>query len=749
VAARHDGKGTDVYRAFRPLLAVTGAIASATAVLMSSTAIPTAPPAAAASPAVIRGDGSLSAVPGRYLVVLKDTASVRGQGVNARARALAGAHGAVPDQVWARALPGFATTMTRDQALRMAAEPDVAYVEQDQYRMAATGTAPTASGPAGPAPATAQTPVGWGLDRIDQHALPLDNHYAYDETAGQGVRVYILSTGIQVSHPDFGGRAAGGGNFVPDGKSSSTDCHGFGTRLAGLVGGALYGVAKKVSLVAVRITDCNGFITTTTRLTDGFEWIINNAVDPAVILYPVLDYCVDPSTHDPVPCPPGTAQSNVAAQEAAFAAGIAVVNMAGDSGQDTCSNASGAAPNTIHVGATASNDARAGFSNFGPCVTMFAPGAGVTTDDPVTGAYVFHSTAASAAYVAGTAALFLGKPEFAGASPGEIRDELVNGRSTPDVITGIGAGSPNRLLYTGPPGFFTVGDSAAMAPSGDGRLELFGATESARLFRREQLTAGAGAWTVWTQSATKGWLSVGAGAQADGRLALLGLTPSGQLWLREESASGSNAWYNWTRMSSTPNSDPVARAVMAHNLSNRLQLFTTTHQGKAYFRSQVSPGSKQWTAWTAFAFSGKLRSIAAVSRADGRVEVLATDDAGQVWRTAQTSPTDTTWSPFTKLTGFGMTMIAAARNADGRLELVGVDAGGRPWRRTRTTAGTWDAWTPLNPRTLSRVTAATNANGRIHIVGVDNLGNVWQSTQMAPNASTYSPWSPLDGLLRP
>jgi hypothetical protein len=126
---------------------------------------------------------------------------------------------------------------------------------------------------------------------------------------------------------------------------------------------------------------------------------------------------------------------------------------------------------------------------------------------------------------------------------------------------------------------------------------------------------------------------------------------------------------------------------------------------------------RRWTAWIPFAQPGttKLHAVTAVNHADGRIEVLAIDDAGQVWRTAQTTPTDTNWSPLAKLSG----------------------------------PGTWSDWSRLSPRTLARVAAETGANGRIQLVGVDNLGNIWQSAQTSANAGTWSPWSQLDGQLRP
>jgi hypothetical protein len=404
----------------------------------------------------------------------------------------------------------------------------------------------------------------------------------------------------------------------------------------------------------------------------------------------------------------------------------------------------------LYVGATSGNDAKAGFSNYGSCLTMFAPGEGITTDT-LTGSRVSSSTFDASAYVAGTVALFMSRPEFAGASPGQVRDELVRNRSTPDVITGLGAGSPNKLLFTGPPGLFTVGSSVGLTSSSDGRLELFGIDKTGYVVDRRQTTPGGGSWSAWTQSRTKGWLSVTADPNADGRVELVGLTSAGDIWPRAQANADSNTWFNWSSLDRPGSNAPLARVSMAHNLSNRLEMFATNHQGQAFYRSQTSPGSTTWTPWSQLSFPGKVRSIAAVANADGRIEALGVNDAGQIWRTAQNTPTDNNWTAFAMLPGFGMAAITAARNGNGALELVGIDAGGGAWHRAQTSAGatTWSAWSPLATKTLADIAAETNTNGRIHIVGVDNLGNLWQSTQTAANANTYTPWTQISGQLRP
>src|SRR5699024_1806024 len=186
----------------------------------------------------IRGIDSATAISDSYLIVFED-GQVSAQDVEAQSQSLVAQHGGQVQSNYDTVVRGFSATMTAEQARAVAAESEVAYVEQDQTFHAV---------------GTQQDPI-WNLDRVDQTELPLDSAYNYPDSAGAGTTSYIIDTGLRVTHDEFGDRASSGYDFV-DGDQDADDCAGHGTHVAGTIGGSTFGVAKQTALVGVRVLDC-------------------------------------------------------------------------------------------------------------------------------------------------------------------------------------------------------------------------------------------------------------------------------------------------------------------------------------------------------------------------------------------------------------------------------------------------------------------------------------------------------------
>jgi subtilisin family serine protease len=347
-------------------------------------------------------------IDGQYIVVLNE---------GANPRSVAAVAGVSPRFVYTATVNGFAATLNAGQLNALRHNPAVSYVEQDQPVQAST----------------IQTSATWGLDRIDQQNLPLSTTFSYINT-GLGVRAYIVDTGIRLTHTQFAGRVSSGFDAVDGG--SADDCNGHGTHVAGTVGGTTVGVAKAVSLVAVRVLDCAGS-GTNAGVIAGVDWVGNNAVKPAVAN---LSLGGGAST---------TLDNAVAA---AIGKGVTFVVAAGNGNQGgkaqpACNYSPARVPAAITVGATGNTDAKASYSNYGTCVDIFAPGNSILsswyTSD--TAGATSSGTSMASPHVAGVAALYL--QGNGTASPAAVSSALIAG-ATLNKVTNAGTGSPNRLLFT-------------------------------------------------------------------------------------------------------------------------------------------------------------------------------------------------------------------------------------------------------------------------------------------------------------
>lgn len=331
---------------------------------------------------------------------------------------LASAHGGQVTFTYETALKGFAVRLPSAAAEAfleaMEKNPNVDYVERDLLVAAFQTTQPGAT---------------WGLDRADQRDLPLSSAYTYNAN-GNGVRAYVVDTGILASHTDFGGRVATGYSAINDGYGTS-DCNGHGTHVAGTVGGATWGIAKGVALVPVRVLDCNGS-GTTSGVIAGVDWVAKNGQRPGVLNLSLGG---------------GASASLDTAVANTVAAGYTVVVAAGNDNANACNYSPARASTAITVGATTSTDARASYSNFGSCLDLFGPGSSIrsTWYTSTTATATLSGTSMASPHVAGLAALILQNQPAASAAT--VTNSILTAATTAKV-TSAGSGSPNLLIYT-------------------------------------------------------------------------------------------------------------------------------------------------------------------------------------------------------------------------------------------------------------------------------------------------------------
>ncbi|MBB5935045.1 S8 family serine peptidase [Streptomyces zagrosensis] len=395
----------------------TGLAATAALAMAGAPAQATADSGTTAEGRVINAEAP-GAIDGLYIVSLKGATSISAAAevaVADQADRLTDRYGGNADRIYTAALRGFSAKMTPAQAKRLAADPDVAYVQKSLMVRAAEG-------------GSQPNPPSWGLDAVDGKQ---DKAYNYPGT-GAGVTAYVIDSGARASHQTFEGRASSGYDFL-DNDTDTSDCYGHGTHVAGTIAGKEYGVAKKAKIVSVRVLDCSGNGPDADTI-EGIDWVIKNGKKPGVINMSLTSGGEGAD-------PQGMREATKRAVQAGFPTAVA----AGNAGQDACGTSPGDTPEALSLGSTDSNNGRSSFSNYGRCVDLFAPGGSIdsASHSSDTGKANMSGTSMASPHAAGALALYL---ESNPNASGTQATDAVLAAARDGVVTNPGSGSPNKFL---------------------------------------------------------------------------------------------------------------------------------------------------------------------------------------------------------------------------------------------------------------------------------------------------------------
>lgn len=594
----------------------------------------------------------------QYIVTLKASRVAR-ERIGTAASGLVSAYGGTVKHTYTK-VHGFAATMNAEAAKKMAGNPDVAAV-QPVYRYKAADTQPN--------------PPSWGLDRIDQTYLPYDNSYTYPNTASN-VTAYVVDTGIRYSHQDFGGRAhLGFDAFGGDGS----DCDGHGTLVSGVVGGATTGVAKAVGLVAVKVLECDGTGDSDTVL-QGLEWIAtdHDAGEPAVVNMSIVANGIDPAVD--------------AIIASLTAEGVVFVAAAGNGNFFACDFTPGRVGSAITVGATAIDDNRASFSNYGNCIDLFAPGQDITTDfiSSDTSTALVSGTSFAAPHVAGVAAMMLSTTPTL--TPAQVQQTLVaNTNKSHRILT---------LANSNPP--------ADPLPAGDWHANSPPAVNASS---RVVTTANTGRVDAFVAST------------APGR-PIMHATLTGTTW---------SAWEN---LGGTTLGNPTALWLS----SNRLVLFATGTDHAAWYRMLESGA---WGPWISLGGFVNGADLVVANPEPGTVDVYAIAGDSAVWQRNFDGGGWTPWLSFgggTSRRNFSVVVdpfngaeVIFAQGGDGALYYKYFDGGTIP-----------GAWVSLGGLLRWEIKGVATSDGQVDVYVVGNDKAVWHRKW---NRATWSGWESLGGVV--